>query len=474
MKRNTALDFFKGIAILLVVALHAAPLWPYPAPNFILNTVMRFAVPLFFVVSGYLLFNKVKYTEDFGDRLKRYSFNVFKYYAIAMVVLLGTDYLFFKEQMGGFFDTIKLKDIIYYGVNSMDTFHLWYLIANFWAGIIVWLVCRKNLNNIKKLLLVAFIIHIVGLFIGNQPLNFGKDTFMYQREALFYGLFYLALGCYVGLKPDFLDRIFKKGSSIKLILILSLAQLLERAVFVFARFDYAKEYNPSMNYWGEYFLFTIPLTLAIVKYALDNGDKFKNNFFTKAGQRSLWIYILHVPFITVCWIVLTKIPNSEKLFPGIFLYSFLLSFGTSILIEKFSNIMKKEAFVKNKKLLYMLTALILFTGVVTKINGDNKAKEEVQYSAEEKEAIKKEFAEIVGKYTWDLPEKANFIVSSKEEDYTLYWQKDTVTPVPLKRIKPYVYEWENSDWGFVATFNPQNQTIESKDKEGIIKFTKIK
>lgn len=349
MKRNTALDFFKGIAILLVVALHAAPLWPYPVPNFILNTVMRFAVPLFFVTSGYLLFNKIKYKEDFGNSLKKYSFSILKYYAIAMALLLGADYLFFKTQMGGFFETLKLKDFIYYGVNSTDTFHLWYLIANFWAGLIIWITCRKNLNNIKKVVIVAFIIHIIGMFIGNQPLNFGKDTFMYQREGLFYGLFYLSLGCFIGLNPSFLNKIFKKGSSIKLILLFSLAQLLERAILVFTRFDYVKDYNPSMNYWGEYFFFTIPLTLAMLKYALDNGDKFKNNFFTKAGQRSLWIYILHVPFITLSWVVLSKIPNSEKLFSGIFLYSFLLAFGTAILIEKFRILMKKEAPIKNEQ-----------------------------------------------------------------------------------------------------------------------------
>ena len=474
MKRNTALDFFKGIGILLVVALHAAPLWPYPAPNFILNTVMRFAVPLFFIVSGYLLFNKIKYTEDFGHRIKKYSFSVLKYYSIGMIVLLGADYMLFKEQMGPFFETLKLKDFVYYGVNSTDTFHLWYLIANFWAGLVIWITCRKNLNNIKKVVIVAFVIHLIGMFIGNQPLNFGKDTFMYQRDGLFYGLFYLSLGCYIGLKPDLLNKIFKKGSSIKLILVFSLAQLLERALIVFTRFDYVKDYNASMNYWGEYFFFTIPLTLAILKYALDNGDKFQKNFFTKAGQRSLWIYILHVPFISICWLVLSKIPNGEKFFPGIFLYSFLLAFGTAILIDKVIILMKKEAFVKNKKLIYMLSALLMFTGVVSKLNGGNKAKEEVQYSAEEKEVLKKEFAEIIGKYTWDLPEKADFIVSSKEGDYTLYWERVGYTAVKLKRLKPYVYEWVDSEWGFVATFDPKNRTIQAKDKLEVMNFVEIK
>ena len=334
MNRNSSLDFFKGVAIFLVICLHAAPLWPYPIPNFALNTIMRFAVPIFFTISGYLLFNKIKYKDDFGARIKKYSFTILKYYVIATIVLFGADYLLFKEWVGNSLKIYPFHFAFYYGLLTSDTFHLWYLIANFWAGIIIWFFCRKNINNIKKVLIFSGIIHLIGMFIGNQPLNFSSNTFMYQRDGLFYGLFYLSLGCYFGLHPENLGRIFKKGSSIKLILLFSLGQLVERSLLVFTRFDFKTEYQISQNYWGEYFLFTIPLTLAILKYALDNPNKFSKNIFTKAGEQSLIIYIIHAPFNTLFFSLVYKDEKLMKFAPMVFLVSAICSFTLAIIIKK--------------------------------------------------------------------------------------------------------------------------------------------
>lgn len=342
MKRNSALDFFKGIGIFLVVAMHASPLWNFPAANFTLNTIMRFAVPLFFLISGYLLFSKIQNKDDFGKRILKYTLNILRYYVMATAVIVGLELFFFKDDILPIIKELPLKSWIYYGIETWDTFHLWYLIANFWAGLIVWFMCRKNLNNIKNLLIFATVLHIIGMFIGNQPLNFGSDYFMYQREALFFGLFYLSLGCYLGLKPEVLDKLFRKGSSVKLILIFSLAQLLERALIVFGRFDFGTEFDISQNYWGEFFFFTIPLTLAIFKYALDNGDKFKKNFFTKAGQESLLIYIVHVPFFSVFWVLSEKSEIIQKLMPLMFLMSFMLSFGVALFVSRIKRFFRER------------------------------------------------------------------------------------------------------------------------------------
>ena len=158
LMRNTTLDFFKGLAIILVICLHGAPLAAFPLGDFTLNTVMRFAVPLFLVISGYFLFKKAKAQESPGNIIKSFSFKFLKYYVIATVCLFGYDLLFFKPWV---LQIIKqapiLPQILYYGILSLSTGHLWYLVAVFWSSIVVYFACRKNLENIKKVLIVGFV-----------------------------------------------------------------------------------------------------------------------------------------------------------------------------------------------------------------------------------------------------------------------------------------------------------------------------
>ena len=50
-KQNECLNFFKGIACILVVSLHVR--FPVEAVDGVIQCIARFAVPLFFMISGY-------------------------------------------------------------------------------------------------------------------------------------------------------------------------------------------------------------------------------------------------------------------------------------------------------------------------------------------------------------------------------------------------------------------------------------
>ena len=55
VQRNQNIDFFKGIACILIVFIHA----PFPEffGDYIIKPIARFAVPFFFMVSGYFLYH---------------------------------------------------------------------------------------------------------------------------------------------------------------------------------------------------------------------------------------------------------------------------------------------------------------------------------------------------------------------------------------------------------------------------------
>ena len=54
-KRNRCLDFMKGLACIGVVFMHCS--FPYPYGQ-VISFVFKFAVPIFFMVSGYYTYNE--------------------------------------------------------------------------------------------------------------------------------------------------------------------------------------------------------------------------------------------------------------------------------------------------------------------------------------------------------------------------------------------------------------------------------
>jgi len=106
---------------------------------------------------------------------------------------------------------------------------------------------------------------------------------------------------------------------------------------VFTRFDFVTQYQESMISWGEYFFMTIPLTLSIFFYAIKNGEKFKENFLVKVGQKSLGIYIVHMPVMGLMWALAYKFPSYQKfqiIYP---LIVFVIVYGLILIYEKFKN-----------------------------------------------------------------------------------------------------------------------------------------
>jgi len=90
MKRNYAIDFIKFFAILAVVFIHT-----FPSDNqmgyFVLDNLSRFAVPFFFVASGYLFGLKVSDNTLSFAYFKKYITKILKIYVSWLIFYAGYD-----------------------------------------------------------------------------------------------------------------------------------------------------------------------------------------------------------------------------------------------------------------------------------------------------------------------------------------------------------------------------------------------
>lgn len=189
MQRNHSIDSLKFLCAILVIFIHTP--WIYQDA---ILPITRCAVPCFFMISGYLLFNK---KEGIGkERIKRNLRRVFKITLWATIV-----FIVWKEginiKSGGYIPSdSELLQWLFLNECPFSG-HLWYLYAYIYVLLIVGVVdiYRKwnVLLNLIPLLLLS------DLAFGKYSMVlFGKEfPFIYVRNFLFVGLPYFSLGVFL-------------------------------------------------------------------------------------------------------------------------------------------------------------------------------------------------------------------------------------------------------------------------------------
>lgn len=177
-KRNETMDALKGFACLAVVILHC----PFPTKlGSVLSIYTRFAVPLFFLVSGY--FCKFDFTQKDRKKLGKKMAHIFRILAAGVVLyaLIGFfvngGVAFSRITMSEIVDLICFnavpKSILPYGG------HLWFLFALLYCYPIYYVLNRvfKGANSLY--VCAAFLIvirYVTAILIENKVLP-GKECF---------------------------------------------------------------------------------------------------------------------------------------------------------------------------------------------------------------------------------------------------------------------------------------------------------
>ncbi|GGB51904.1 hypothetical protein GCM10011409_31870 [Lentibacillus populi] len=309
MERNDTLDFIKFFAIFFVVAIHSGTLKGVELGavqgddvDFAIDTFARFAVPFFFVTSGYLFMQKMKDIQEKNKRsaskkqltyLKKYLMKLVKlyfawvifYFMFALVIdVIETEKT--REAMipmlTDFIASFKLESILYYGLD-WPQYHLWFLLALIWAILILFVFSKARL--LKVLLIVSLGLNIYGLF--GQSYSFLYEAPYKTRDALFFALFYVTLGAIMARYYPTVKSIADKIPTKEYVLgvaCLSVLQVVEG--FITLQIYDGKSEN--------YYITTIPLLIVLFLFVIKHSRIGKNSLFSKIGVNAVGIYVSHV------------------------------------------------------------------------------------------------------------------------------------------------------------------------------------
>lgn len=271
MQRNFNIDFLKIILSIFVIAAHVFPTSEIEGSKnlifYLIQGLARLTVPLFFIITGYFVENKI-YEEKY---LKKTLLKILRIFIIWQIIYIPIEYKYYDLKV------ISLQRFcldLFYGIA-----HLWYL-----NGLIVGLILLyflKNKSNKTKLLISFTLFCFAFLFqflFENKLIKTNSNwELIYQfigttRNGIFYALPYLILGnLYTYLKNIL---IFKKI----LLTILIICLFIE---------SYINMFNLSIF---NIFIVSYPLSLLIFDLILNSKNKIT---FHIPESLSLGIYLIH-------------------------------------------------------------------------------------------------------------------------------------------------------------------------------------
>ncbi|AYA77598.1 acyltransferase [Bacillus sp. Y1] len=341
MERNYSIDFFKFFAILGVVFIHTN-LFSNEI-GFILHTFSRFAVPFFFMSSGYLFNQTIAKQNTLMGQLKKYLSRIIKIYFCWVLFYFIYDILSrqvigtLKNDYVSLLKNQTLINVLYYG-DSTSGFQLWFLTALIWSILIISIFAFYN--KIGILLLVSIILNTIALLGESYTMFF--ELPLRTRDTMCFGLMYTTLGYFLGLKSDQIKKIKIKPLTLSfLFLFFSFTQMIERYILI-TQFAQPK---------GSYFLSTAFISLSLFLFVLKYSQLGKGSIINKIGSNSLGIFVIHVFFIgiinlSVNFLNLSYINNSvvwQSVYP---LIVFVLSYVSYEWIQKVKSYFKQINFVK--------------------------------------------------------------------------------------------------------------------------------
>ena len=220
-KPLNGLDVGKFILSIFVVAGHTSPLKSISIfPNFILIQILaRNAVPLYFMISGYLFYIK---RGDSTIKIGRFTVNEYYYKYVkrmlAVYLIWSAIYLFdvLERYYYGSGMSVPVFALLYvWGATVYGTYiQLWFFPSLLFAVTMVHLFAKKI--GFKKLLGIAFFFYIIGMF-GDAYFGVIKDVpviansyksffflFNTTRNGLMFGLMFVTMGAMLSEKKTLL------------------------------------------------------------------------------------------------------------------------------------------------------------------------------------------------------------------------------------------------------------------------------
>lgn len=333
---NPAVDILRLLAILAVILIHTTTkaleithfdLLSIPWTLF-LNQISRFAVPLFFMISGFVL--ELSYSSNtsyFSYLIKRLNRIVIPYIFWSAVY-----FLFVYPHPGASF----LSALIY-GSSS----HQLYFIPTLLIFYAFFPLFHRlyNLLSQKWLLLILFIVQIYFLYKDYYFHQIGFSLSYPFLIALF-NYFVFLIGIIAARHQSQLIIIATRYKYLLIFLSISLAFF----VFYQGQSQYLKTYNYQAFYsqWRpSVLLYTF--ALSGILYYLFSQKQFLNSIFKTLSQLSFFVFFIHIIILETIWnnialplMKLTDLHIAQNLFfdPLFFIITTFISFSIAYLVHR--------------------------------------------------------------------------------------------------------------------------------------------
>lgn len=281
MNRLNYLDFTKGFAMIFVVFGHALAI---ESTNYIMNWAYSFHMPIFFIISGYLL----RYKEDNG---KKYTIKSKCYSLLIPYLCFCTANIIIEFVLSKF-----NINILFYGIERMITFYgissLWFVSALF-IGEIVFFILKKKIHNKKIVFFIALILFIFPLIIGiNHKVEGDIPKIIWAMARGCEAFLFIQIGYYL----------FNYINNIKLSSIFIITLLLIVSVPVYLN-GFVNTFVCRYNNLALFFINCIGMSVLIILL-------FKNvnecQLLSWVGKNSLIIMATHQATISIIWAIMEK------------------------------------------------------------------------------------------------------------------------------------------------------------------------
>lgn len=195
-KKNMTLELFKLFASYMVVFIHVKFVGEI---DVIVNALARFAVPLFFLISGYYSYqiSPKKIIKRTRNSLNLFIFATVCYIAFSVLFLL------LEGNVGGvveyFSRYLNIRALINFFVFNMpfSSPHLWYLLSIIYVYVVFYVVTVFRFNE-KVVFSISFLLLFLHILLGECLSSFGivLPVLLLRNFALL-GIPFFALGLFV-------------------------------------------------------------------------------------------------------------------------------------------------------------------------------------------------------------------------------------------------------------------------------------
>lgn len=283
-KRNETLDTLKGFACLAVVILHC----PFPTKiGSILTIYTRFAVPLFFIISGYFCRFSVS-SSDF-TKLKKKMSHVLHILAIGLLLYGIGGVCINGGLLAGGITEIEVLDWVFFNAVPKNIFpyggHLWFLFALLYCYPMYYLLNKlfKGSHYLYTIAGVLIIFRYVYAVLIENSIIPGKECF--YTNTWLVGLPFFVIGVCIR-EMSLLEEI-------------SASMKYKVLFFVGGGISTFVEWN---LFGGAHALFlgTLMILVAMMSYALNHetcDNRFLRIFCIIGNRYSLTIYVVHMAYL---------------------------------------------------------------------------------------------------------------------------------------------------------------------------------